>query len=259
MNFIISLYVFVVGLVFGSFFNVCIYRIQEGGSLSYPPSHCTKCNNRLKWYDLIPVVSYVVLKGKCRYCHDKISLRYPIIELITGLLFYATYYKYGLSLYTLKFVIFISMMLIIGMIDFDTTDVYFSTIIASSVVGIIFIIISIFLKATFITYILGAIIGAAIIAIIIIASKIIIGTEGMGWGDAEICLVCGLFLGVKLLIVTLFISFIVGGIIGAALLILKIKTREDYIPFGPFIAIAAIVTVFFGQSIVNQYLSMMIR
>lgn len=259
MNLIISLFVFITGLIFGSFFNVCIFRIQKGESISYPPSHCTSCNNRLKWYDLIPVLSYIFLKGKCRYCKEKISLRYPAVELITGILFYLVYFKYGLTVLTIKFIVFISILIIIGMIDFDTTDVYVSTTLTGAVFGIVFILVDVYFKNSITTYVLGGILGGGVITLIIIGSKIIIGTEGMGWGDAEICLVVGLFLGLKLTIVMLMISFVLGGIIGVVLIAMKIKTREDYIPFGPFIVLAAIITTFFGQDIISYYLNMIIR
>jgi leader peptidase (prepilin peptidase)/N-methyltransferase len=259
MNLIIGLFVFITGLIFGSFFNVCIFRIQKGESISYPPSHCTNCNNRLNWYDLVPALSYVFLKGQCRYCGEKISLRYPAIELITGILFYLVYFKYGITILTIKFIVFISILIIIGMIDFDTTDVYFSTTVTGMILGLGSIIAEGYLKNAIITYVLGGVLGGGLIALIIIGSKIILGTEGMGWGDAEICLVCGLFLGLKLIIVMLLVSFVLGGIIGVALIAMKIKSRQDCIPFGPFIVLAAIFTVFFGQGIVSWYFSMLMR
>jgi leader peptidase (prepilin peptidase)/N-methyltransferase len=169
------------------------------------------------------------------------------------------YFKYGITILTLKFIVFISILIIIGMIDFDTTDVYFSTTVTGMILGVVSIIAEAYLKNGIITYVLGGILGGGLIALIIIVSKIIIGTEGMGWGDAEICLVCGLFLGLKLIIVMLIVSFVLGGIIGVALIVMKIKSREDYIPFGPFIVFAAVFTVFFGQGIVSYYFSMLMR
>lgn len=254
MNLIMSIFVFVCGLIFGSFFNVCIFRIQKGESIAYPPSHCTSCNNELKWYDLVPVLSYVVLKGKCRYCKEKISLRYPAVELITGVLFYFIYLKYGINILTIKFIVLISLLIVIGMIDFDTTDVYSSTTITGMVAGVIFILIGMYFKTNVpIPFIIGGLLGGGIIAIIILI------TGGMGWGDAEICLLCGLFLGWKLTVVMLMLSFVLGGIIGLALIALRIKSRKDYIPFGPFITLAAMIAVFFGQNMIDYYISMIIR
>ncbi len=254
MNLIMGIFVFICGLIFGSFFNVCIFRIQKGESIAYPPSHCTSCSNELKWYDLVPVLSYVVLKGKCRYCKEKISLRYPIIELITGILFYLIFLKYGIDILTIKFIVFISLLIVIGMIDFDTTDVYSSTTITGMAAGVIFILVGVYYKIDVaVPFILGGLLGGTIIAIIILTTK------GMGWGDAEICLLCGLFLGWKLTVVMLMLSFVLGGIVGMLLIALKIKGRKDYIAFGPFITIAAMITVFLGQNMINYYFSIMIR
>lgn len=248
----IELYVFIVGLLLGSFFNVCIYRIPRGESIAFPPSHCTSCDNKIMWYDLIPVVSYIILRGRCRHCKEKISIRYPIIELVTALLFLGTYMEYGLSIFTIKYIVLISLLIVIGMIDFDTTDVYDSTIITGIILGIIFAITMYFLKLDALSLVLGALLGGGIIAIIILLTK------GMGWGDAELCLICGLFLGLKLTLVMMFLSFIIGGLIGVILLALKLKSRKDYIPFGPAIALAGIITVLFGQYILNYYMQMFV-
>lgn len=243
------------GLIFGSFLNVCIYRIPKGESISFPPSHCMNCSNKIKWYDLFPVISYIVLRGKCRHCGDKISIRYPIIELLNGCLYGALYLKYGFSIILLQYCILVSLLIVIGMIDYDTTDVYTSTTIIGIILGISLIIVNYFFvnHSIYISsqYIFGAALGGGMITVIILL------THGMGWGDAEICFVCGLFLGFKLTIVMMFFSFVFGGIIGVALLLLKKKGRKDYIPFGPFIAIAGIFTVLFGNSIINWYFSLL--
>lgn len=248
----IGAYIFILGLLLGSFFNVCIYRIPKGESIAFPPSHCTSCDSRIKWYDLIPVISYIILRGRCRHCKEKISIRYPIVELTTGLLFLAVYLEYGISAETAKYIVFTSLLIIIGMIDFDTTDVYDSTIIIGIIAGLAFTAAAYFLKSDVTGLILGALFGGGIIAVIIILTK------GMGWGDAEICFLCGLFLGFKLTIVMMFLSFVIGGVTGIILLVLKLKTRKDYIPFGPFVALAGIITVLFGQYLVNFYMKMLV-
>lgn len=235
----ILIFIVLLGIIIGSFLNVCIYRIPLEQSLSFPPSHCTSCGSRIKPYDLIPVLSYIFLKGKCRNCSEKISLRYPSIELITGILFGAIYIEYGLSLLLVKYVVLICFLIVIGMIDFDTTDVYFKTTISGIIVGLGFLIYGCFLILNVITYIYGGLLGGGVIAIIILL------THGMGWGDAEICLLVGLFLGFKLTLLMLFLSFVIGGVTGIILILLKKKSRKDYIPFGPFIAVAAIITAIF--------------
>lgn len=244
-------FVLLYGLIIGSFLNVCIYRIPRNESISFPPSHCTNCKNRIKWYDLIPIISYIFLKGKCRYCKEKISIRYPLIELITGAIFLALYIEYGLNIYFFKFALLSCFLIVIGMIDLDTSDVYLKTTALGIAVGILFLIYEYFMHYSILTYIYGGLLGGGIIAAIILITK-----GGMGWGDFEICLMSGLFLGFKLTIVMLFFSFVLGGVIGIILMILKVKSRKDYIPFGPFISIASLLTVLCGEKIISWYMNL---
>lgn len=249
LNILIAIYFLLVGLILGSFFNVCIYRIPRGESVAFPPSHCTSCNTRLKPLDLIPVLSYLFLGRKCRYCGEKISSRYAIVELLTGILFLSTYLVYGISFELVKYLILICFMIVIGMIDYDTTDVYTITTMSGIAVGVILTIAGYFYFGGDIkTYIYGAILGGGVITFIILL------TRGMGWGDAEICALCGLYLGFSKSFVLLFFSFVLGGILSILLIVTKIKSRKDYIPFGPFIAIAAVITILFGDKILAWYL-----
>lgn len=241
--------VLIYGLLIGSFLNVCIYRIPREESIAFPPSHCTNCNGRIKPYDLIPVVSYIFLRGKCRNCGQKISIKYPLVELMTALLLIFTYITYGFSLEFVKYSIFICISLVIGLIDLETTDVYFKTTLTGIITGIIFIIISGFNGTNIWTYLFGGLLGGGLIGFIILL------THGMGWGDFEICLMVGLFLGLKLTALMLFLAFVIGGVIGVLLVITKIKSRKDYIPFGPFIVIAAIMAILFGNNIINLYVT----
>lgn len=242
---------FILGVIIGSFLNVCIYRIPKEESIAYPPSHCTSCKNVIKGYDLIPIFSYMFLKGKCRSCGEKVSIRYPVIELLTGMLFLIIYIKYGLSLDFAKYAIFISILIVIGMIDYDTTDVYFVTTLSGIIAAVIFLGIYMYNGIPVKSFIYGGLLGGGLLFLISIVTK-----GGMGLGDAEIGLICGLFLGLKLTTVMLFLSFIIGSLIGLLLILMGKKTRKDYIPFGPFIVIAAIITVFVGEKIFLAYTSL---
>jgi leader peptidase (prepilin peptidase)/N-methyltransferase len=246
-NVIILIYIFILGTCIGSFLNVCIYRIPKEESIATPPSHCGSCGTTLKALDLIPILSYLILRGKCRYCGEKISFRYPFIELITGVLVTAVYMNYGLNFMFIKYSILIILLILIGMIDLDTTDVYFKTTLTGIMFGIVFLIYGYYLGYGLMDFILGAALGGGTITAIILLTK------GMGFGDAEICLLVGLFLGFKLTLLMLFISFVAGGLIGVLLILFKIKSRKDYIPFGPFIALGAIATVFLGDKIIQWY------
>ena len=247
----IEIFMLIIGLIIGSFLNVCIFRIPRDESISFPPSHCTKCNTKIKTYDLFPVISYFILKRKCRKCGEKISIRYPLVELATGILFLLIYLKFGLTLDLIKFTLLSCFLIVIGLIDLDTTDVYLKTTLPGIIVGSVFIIIAFVSGSGYLTFIEGGALAGGLIAFIILV------THGMGWGDFEICLLCGLFLGFKSSMIMLFFSFIFGGSIGIFLLLTKKKSRKDQIPFGPFIVMGTIVAMFFGEQIINWYLNLL--
>ena len=238
---------FILGLIFGSFFNVCIYRIPRGESIVYPPSHCTSCGSKLRSIDLIPVFSYLLIKGRCRYCRAEVSPRYMFVELVTALIFTAIFLVHGISFLTMKFLVLASFMIITGMIDYDTGDVYFKVSLAGMAAGAIFTAVELNMGKEAMTYIYGAFLGFGVISVIILLTK------GMGWGDAEICGLSGLFLGVPKTFVMLFFSFALGGMASAMLLLTGRKSHGESIPFGPFIAAASVIAVLFGEELLNWY------
>mgnify|MGYP002559067426 FL=1 len=241
-------FIVLLGLIIGSFLNVCIYRIAREESISFPQSHCTSCGYNLKPKDLIPVFSYIFLGGKCRCCKEKISIKYPLIEILNSCLYVLIYLRFGFTLELFKFCMFASLLIVIAFIDFETKYVYNSTIIFGVVLGIVFdILIWIETKALPWNDIVGAFIGFGVIYLIVIL------THGMGEGDIDIALICGLFLGIKGVIVTLFIAIILGGIVGSIILILKLKDRKAEIAFGPYLAIGGIVTCLYGSSLIEMY------
>lgn len=240
--------IFLFGLFIGSFLNVCISRIPSGESIAYPPSHCSHCNSSLKSLDLVPIFSYVLLKGRCRYCKSKISLEYPFMELITGFLFALLYLKFGLSFNLIKYIIFTSLAIVIGIIDFKTQDVYVSITIAGFVFGAILTLIEkILYNHSVMDNLLGALIPAAVISLIVFTTK------GMGEGDIEIAALCGLFLGLKLSVLMILLSFVLGGVVGGLLIIFKIKDKKDYMAFGPYIVIATFLSIMWGNDIILWY------
>lgn len=245
--------IFLLGAIIGSFLNVCIYRIPLGECIAYPPSHCTNCNTRLKWYDLIPIFSYLFFKGECKYCKEKISFKYPSIEFLTATAFLITYINYGLSLYLIKYIILWCFLIVISIIDIKFQDVYAVTTIPGIVIGVIIAIIQNMIYSTpFWNYILGGVIAAGVIALIVYT------TGGMGKGDIEIAALCGVFIGWKYSMIMIFLSFIIGATIGVILIISKKRGRKDYIAFGPFIALSTLFTVFYGSYILNYYVGLLI-
>jgi leader peptidase (prepilin peptidase)/N-methyltransferase len=238
----------ILGLVIGSFLNVCIYRIPKEESIVFPPSHCSKCQHNLSPLDLVPVISYIFLRGKCKYCREKISIRYPLIESLNAILYLIVYLKFGLTLITLKYCILVSVLIVIGMIDYDTQFVFTNTTIFGGIMAGIFILIqAVIYKEGSFDLIVGGAIGFAIIGLIVFLTK------GMGEGDIEIATVCGLFLGVKGILLGLFLAIILGGIVGIIILALRLKKAKEKIAFGPCIAIGSLMSMLWGVEILKIY------
>lgn len=237
--------IFIYGIVIGSFLNVCIYRIPNEESIVLPSSHCGSCNHRLGWLDLVPVLSYICLRGKCRYCGQKISLRYPMVEVLTGFLLVGIYFRYGLTFHFFKYGILTLFLIVIALIDYDTTDVYSCVVYPGIAVGIIFAILErVIYSGSLGNYIIGAAIGFVIIG------GIYILTGGFGAGDIEIAVLCGVFLGWKLEIYFILIAFIIGGAIGITLILMKKKSKTDYMPLGPSLAMGAYIALIIGERMI---------
>lgn len=199
----------------------------------------------------MPVISYIILKGKCRYCGEKISIRYPMQELFTAIVFLFTYYNFGFSLYFFKFVILFCFLIVISNIDIKHQDVYTVTTIPAIAVGVVLAIAEQYLSMTsVVNYLLGGLIAAGVIALIVYI------TGAMGEGDIEIAGLCGIFLGWKLTIVMMILAFVTGGVMGIVLIATKVKGRKEYIAFGPFLALGTTLAIFFGNLIINYYVKM---
>ena len=242
MDLIIIIGLFVLGTIFGSFYNVVGYRIPKGESILYPSSHCPKCNHELKAYELIPILSYVFLGGKCKKCKSKISLFYPIFEFLTGVGFAVSYMAFGLSLECLYSIIFISMLIIIVISDYQTMIIPDSVLIFSV------------LLLMFVKFFMSGIEQIGISTMHAFASFIfmllikLLGDfmfkkESMGGGDIKLLAVFGFVLGFPLSIISIFLAAIIG--LPVSLIILKAKKGTE-IPFGPFLSIAAII-IFLSQ------------
>lgn len=246
--------IFILGLVIGSFLNVCIYRIPKEESIVFPSSHCTSCNHKLMAWDLVPLFSYLFLRCRCRYCNEEISARYPSIELLNGLLYLIIYFKFGLTIITIKYCILASILVVIGIIDYDTQFVFTSTTITSGVIGAIFIIVQAFAyKNGVMDLIIGGIVGAICIGVIVFMTK------GMGTGDIEVAAVCGIFLGVKGILLGLFLAIVIGGVAGIIILLLKLKKAKEKIAFVPFIAIGSLISMVWGIKILECYCNIFVK
>lgn len=245
--------ILIIGLCIGSFLNVCIYRIPREESIAFPPSHCTSCGYELKAVDLIPIISYLFLKRKCRKCGEKISINYPLVELLNGVLYLLIFLRFGLSLSFVFYSLLTSLLIVISYIDLDSKYIYSSTTILGVVLAAIYIVVGLYTKDISISNnVLGGAIGYGIIYLIVVITK------GMGQGDAEVAGVCGLFIGIKGILVCLFIAVVLGGLVAAIILIFKLKEKKSEIAFSPYISIGSIVYILLGKEILSLYLNFFI-
>jgi leader peptidase (prepilin peptidase)/N-methyltransferase len=242
------------GMIIASFLNVCIDRLPAHQSLVFPPSHCAACNRRLAVKDLIPIFSYLWLRGRCRYCGAAIPRRILWVELGTTALFGLACWRFGLSV-ELAIALFYSCIFIVLMvIDWEKglilNKIVFPAIVAALLISAIF---SIFLPEIEIVPFIGRAAAGGGIGLGIFLLIVIISRGGMGWGDAKLAALIGLVFGFPLFFVALLIGVILGGVVAALLLLLKIKKRKEAIPFGPFLALGAIVTLLWGNGILDWY------
>jgi leader peptidase (prepilin peptidase) / N-methyltransferase len=252
--------VFLFGLLMGSFFNVCIYRIPKEESVVSPPSHCPKCGNQLKYYDLIPVLSFLMLKGKCRYCGEKVSIRYALVELLTGLTFLALFLKYSFTVEFLAAIFLMSVLIIVFFIDLDNKIIPHGLTLIGVAGGLILTVFNffnpviLFGNTNWWSHLLGVLPGSGILFLVALLGLIIYKSdEGMGMGDVYIFAPIGLFLGFKLCILNLMLSIFIAGFISVILLIIRKKNRKDTIPFGPFIVTGTFIVLIWGNSFLNWY------
>lgn len=245
--------VLIIGLCIGSFLNVCIYRIQREESIAFPPSHCISCGYELKAIDLIPVISYIFLTGKCRNCKEGISIKYPLVEILNGVLYLLIYLKFGLTLNFICYSLLVSLLIVISFIDLECRYIYSSTIISGLILATIYILIGIYTKdLSVVNNFLGGAIGYLIIYLIVIITK------SMGQGDAEIAGLCGLFIAIKGILVSLFIAIVLGGLVATIILLFKLKERKSEMAFGQYIAIGTIMWIFIGEKISALYLNFLL-
>ncbi|MDO5062920.1 MAG: prepilin peptidase [Peptostreptococcaceae bacterium] len=240
---------FIYGLIFGSFYNVVIYRLPLDISIRKGRSMCPTCSTALKALDLFPVLSFIFLGGKCRYCKTEISIRYPMIEIITGVLFFLAYRFFGISIETFLYISFWSMLLIVTMIDFDHLVIIDSVLIVFSIIDLAILII---MGYRWEHYIFGAMVGAVIYGLIYIISKFIYKREAFGTGDITLITAVGIVFGWQRTIIISMMAFYVAliGVILSKLLGKKIR-KYDEIPFGPSICIAAFIMSIYGEQIMQ--------
>ena len=256
-NLLIMIIIFIFGLCIGSFMNVCIYRLPLSKSIANPPrSMCPSCDSLIRFYDNIPVISYLWLKGRCRHCNAPISIRYMLVEVITGIAALSVFLKFGLTLEGLVYFIFISTLLVITFIDID------HKIIPNVITfpGIPMGLVASFALPTlaFKDSALGLLVGGGSLWFIAWAYHLITHKEGMGGGDIKLLAMIGTIVGWQGVILTIFISSAVGTLVGMTVILFKGKNMKFAVPFGPFLSIGAITYIFFGQRIIDWYFNTLV-
>ena len=248
LNILTLIVIFLFGIVIGSFLNVVIYRVPKHEDIVVTGSHCMECGYRLAWYDLIPIVSYLVLRGRCRNCGCKLSVQYPLIEGLNGVLYVLIVVINVFNVDSLLYCLLISALIALSVIDWRTYEIP---------IGINIFILALGLIATAIHYqdwlnhVIGFLAVSVFIYIIILATK----GRGMGGGDMKLMAAAGLLLGWKEII----LAFILGCILGSIIHVIRMKVSkaEHVLAFGPYLALGILITVLFGQPILGWYLGLL--
>jgi leader peptidase (prepilin peptidase)/N-methyltransferase len=252
---------FLFGLIVGSFLNVCIYRIPRGLSITKPSSRCPSCNTPIRPWDNIPILSYILLGGRCRSCKAKISFRYPLVESLNAVFYAAFLWKFGLGWHTLVYFVFSSSLIVITFIDLDFQVIPDWITLPGIPIGLLagsFLLPDPFLRSSLLGIkksLLGAFTGFGLFFLVALGGSALFKKEAMGGGDVKMMAMLGTLTGWKGVLSTTFFGSLTGSIVGIFLMLLKGKKKETKIPFGPFLAFGAVVTLFFGQEILSWYIS----
>ncbi len=243
----ILLITFITGIIIGSFLNVLIYRLPRGESIVFPSSHCPHCKKPVKFYDNIPVLSYIILRGRCRHCGHPISIQYPLVELANGAGYVILVWRFGPTPETLLYAFLFSALLVVSVIDLHHKIIPDVITIPGIIIGIggsIF-----FLPTGIKDSFIGILLGGGLFFLVAVISR-----GGMGGGDIKLIAMIGAFLGWTDVIITIVLSSFLGSLVGICLMIFFGKGRKYPVPFGPFLSIGGIITLFFSQDIIRWYL-----
>jgi len=243
-----ALIIFIFGLAIGSFLNVVIYRLEQDKSFVFGRSYCPKCKKTLAWHDNIPLLSFIVLAGRCRFCKKGISWQYPLVELATAVVYLAAYWRYGLTLGGLAIMIFCSFLLLIFVYDFKHYLIPDGITIPAMAVALILNIARGFALSDLL---LAAIVGAGFFGLQYVISR----GQWIGGGDIRLGALMGLMLGFGQLLAALFIAYLIGSVVGVSAVLLSRKRLKSQIPFGPFLVLGTLIVFIWGRELIDWYLS----
>lgn len=247
-----SILVIILGLAVGSFLTTCIYRLPLQLSIVKPRSCCPFCREQLEIRDLVPVISLLLLRGRCRFCGEVLPRRYIYIELLTAMIYLWCFFVYGISLLSIKAMLLATFLIGITFIDLDHQLILDKVVIWLAGIGVFINLVTAPLALTDIM--LAVVTGGGLFLFIAVITK-----GGMGGGDIKFVAALGIWLGFKLTLLTMLLSFFIGGLGSALLLFTRVKKRKDFIPFGPFIAISALLSMLYGEHLINWYISAILK
>ena len=243
---------FCFGAVIGSFLNVCIRRLPAGESIVYPPSHCPGCGTRIRGRDNIPLLSYLLLCGRCRSCGSRISLRYPAVEALTAIALVLLLYRFGLTGSFAVAAVFLTALIVISFIDLDHQIIPDVITLPGIAVGLLLSVAG--MGPRVLDSVLGALLGGGLLYAVAVGYHAWTGREGMGGGDVKLLAMIGAFLGWRSVLVTLVLGSFTGALVGVGLILGRGADVRVPIPFGPFLALGATCAIFFGDRLIHWYL-----
>ncbi len=238
--------IFIYGILIGSFLNVCISRIPDNTSIVFGRSHCEECNERIKWYDLVPIFSYVFLKGRCRNCKVKLSIQYPIIEALNGFVYVLVFYVNGLNAVSVIYCLVISALIVLSVIDLRTNTIPFGINIFIFIMGIGRVA---FDYRNLYEYVIGFFVVSLFLLLLYFLTK----GNGIGGGDIKLMAVAGLLLGWKLIIVAFFLGCIYASILHP--IRMKVSKLSRVLAFGPYLSAGIVTVMLFGEQLIAWYLA----
>ena len=254
-QYLIEIFVFLQGLCIGSFLNVCIYRLPASKSIIRPRSMCPNCSTLIPFYDNIPVLSYLWLRGQCRQCRVKIPMRYPAVELLGGLFALGAYLKFGLTFEALIYYIFISTLLVVTFIDLDHRII--PDVITLPGIPICFAASFALPEITYTEALIGILVGGGSLFLVAWTYSLITKKEGMGGGDIKLLAMMGGIIGWKGILFTIFVASLVGTLAGLVVMLQSRKGMKLAVPFGPFLSIGGVTYIFFGVPIIAWYFDLL--
>lgn len=246
MTYLIYALIFIFGITIGSFLNVCIYRIPRGETVVTTPSHCMTCGHKLRWFELLPLFSYIFLRGRCRSCKSQISPQYPIIEAVNGLLYVLVFAVNGLNLISIIYALFTSALLVLTVIDWRTYEIPISINIFILVLGCLKVVLDF---NNFLDYLIGFFIVSGFLLVLYMITK----GRAIGGGDIKLMAVAGLLLGWQLIV----LAFLIGCVLGSILHLIRMKVSgaDRMLAMGPYLSAGLFIAMLWGNDFINWYLS----